>query len=58
MRYFNSHIKDIQDGTDEIIDIQVKCNPKIFKFLLRYCTVVTKEGRVDIERHPDLAISG
>ena len=58
MRYFNSHIKDIQDGTDEIIDIQVKCNPTIFKFLLEYCTVVTHEGQVILSKHPKLAISG
>ena len=33
MKYFETQLKD---GTDEIVEIEVHCNPQIFQFVIDY----------------------
>jgi hypothetical protein len=41
MKYFEAQLKD---GTDEIVEIEVHCNPHIFQFVIDYITELDDEG--------------
>jgi hypothetical protein len=34
----------LKDGTDEIVEIEVHCNPHIFQFVIDYITELDDEG--------------
>jgi len=45
MIYFKEHLKNLNLGNFESIDIHVQCDPQIFKILYQWCQVEsTKEN--------------
>ena len=56
MKYFQQHIKNDSDQ-NEIIDIQVQCDAKIFKFILDYCIEITQAAYIDMSKFPSLRLT-